>query len=435
MDTVPVLNDTKNLWTHEPWSGHIDEEGGAIWGRGSSDAKSSLIGILEAVEILLEGGTSPSAPSSLLLGAAKLSEFIMEHLGLENKVGMIVDEGSGISEQLGAELAMVSVAEKGYYDAIVTIKTPVVTLPCHLTIHAVVALEANPHPLSLPDNSPYLQSLVCLARYSPKIDPWLKFAIEHISEFRTAVISALSSAIDSRYLMTTSQAVDIISGGHKVNALPEVVSFLVNHRVAFDSSSTLLEARLMKILKPVAAKHNLNLTLVPADPSSPPVTVTVPSDVTAHGSMSIKPYAPALEPAPVSPSFGDAAYETLAGTIMHVLAPKGTGKVVKPEPGKEDLNFAVSPMLMPANTDTRHYWRLTRNIYRFGPYRKLGGIHTVDEYITQDSFLEGVAFFHELIRNWKTSDQFLYLIFPPFPLFALCNSLSPEMQSLEFAYA
>lgn len=39
-----------------------------------------------------------------------------------------------------------------------------------------------------------------------------------------------------RYLVTTSQAVDLIGGGVKVNALPETSYFVVNYRVSVDST-------------------------------------------------------------------------------------------------------------------------------------------------------------------------------------------------------
>jgi hypothetical protein len=41
---VPVLPATKDLWTHDPFGGEYD--GTYIWGRGSSDDKSGLIGIM-----------------------------------------------------------------------------------------------------------------------------------------------------------------------------------------------------------------------------------------------------------------------------------------------------------------------------------------------------------------------------------------------------
>lgn len=46
LDVVPVLPATKKLWTHVPYGGEYDEETGLIWGRGSSDDKSGVIGAL-----------------------------------------------------------------------------------------------------------------------------------------------------------------------------------------------------------------------------------------------------------------------------------------------------------------------------------------------------------------------------------------------------
>jgi Gly-Xaa carboxypeptidase len=44
IDVVPVLPATRDLWTHDPFGGEYD--GTYIWGRGSSDDKSGLIGIM-----------------------------------------------------------------------------------------------------------------------------------------------------------------------------------------------------------------------------------------------------------------------------------------------------------------------------------------------------------------------------------------------------
>lgn len=54
-DVVPEGDPEK--WTYPPYSGTIAD--GKIWGRGSSDCKSNLIGQLEAVEALLEKGYEP----------------------------------------------------------------------------------------------------------------------------------------------------------------------------------------------------------------------------------------------------------------------------------------------------------------------------------------------------------------------------------------
>jgi Gly-Xaa carboxypeptidase len=57
-DVVPVPESTIPSWTHPPFSGFYD--GKYIWGRGASDCKNILIGILEAIESLVSAGFEPA---------------------------------------------------------------------------------------------------------------------------------------------------------------------------------------------------------------------------------------------------------------------------------------------------------------------------------------------------------------------------------------
>lgn len=51
-DVVPVDPATAHQWKYPPYSGHFDGE--RIWGRGSNDDKSGLIGILSVPSVLLD---------------------------------------------------------------------------------------------------------------------------------------------------------------------------------------------------------------------------------------------------------------------------------------------------------------------------------------------------------------------------------------------
>jgi acetylornithine deacetylase/succinyl-diaminopimelate desuccinylase-like protein len=66
----------------------------------------------------------------------------------------------------------------------------------------------------------------------------------------------------------------------------------------------------------------------------------------------------------------------------------------------------VAPAMMTANTDTRHYWGLSKNIYRFAPMRlnkeDIARIHGTDERMAISNYVEIVHFYNRLIRN---SDQ------------------------------
>ena len=99
-DVVPVNHYTLNKWSHPPFSGHFD--GKLLWGRGSSDDKNGLIGILSTVETLIENGFKPTRSivlsfgfdeeASGLHGAKRLADFLLEKYG-ENAFALLVDEG------------------------------------------------------------------------------------------------------------------------------------------------------------------------------------------------------------------------------------------------------------------------------------------------------------------------------------------------------
>jgi carboxypeptidase PM20D1 len=67
-----------------------------------------------------------------------------------------------------------------------------------------------------------------------------------------------------------------------------------------------------------------------------------------------------------------------------------------------DSSILVTPGLMLALTDSRHYAGLSEDIYRFTPMRlgpqDLTRLHGVDERIAIENYAEIIAFNHRLIR-------------------------------------
>lgn len=128
-DVVPV--DSIDKWTHAPFSGHIDED--FVYGRGASDCKNVLVGLMESVELLLAGNFAPRRTILLSFGfdeeisgtqgALPLARHIEDVYGKDG-VALIVDEGSGFSEIYGQIFATPGVAEKGYIDVTVTVTMP-----------------------------------------------------------------------------------------------------------------------------------------------------------------------------------------------------------------------------------------------------------------------------------------------------------------------
>jgi Gly-Xaa carboxypeptidase len=110
-DVVPVEPTTVDQWAHPPYSGYCDGE--RIWGRGSSDDKSGLVGIMITIETLLEKGFKPARSIVLsfgfdeersgVYGAQEIAKALLALYG-ENAFALIVDEGAGLSELYGGIL-------------------------------------------------------------------------------------------------------------------------------------------------------------------------------------------------------------------------------------------------------------------------------------------------------------------------------------------
>lgn len=151
---------------------------------------------------------------------------------------------------------------------------------------------------------------------------------------------------DSRYFVQTSQAVDVIRGGVKVNALPEIVSALVNYRIDVSSSVAEHQQRLVDdIFAPFAKRHDLTLDAFDAG--------VVVNGSKGHASIvTVRGFGP-LEPAPVSPkTVEDARWRLLAGTTRHVF---GEDSVVAPglEGGNTDTQFVRRLSVAPSDADRR----------------------------------------------------------------------------------
>lgn len=173
-DVVPVPKVTESRWKYPPYSAHYD--GRFIWGRGASDCKNVLIGVLEAFETLLEKDFTPER--TILAGFGFDEEisgyhgaqFIAQHLEDskgKDSIDLIIDEGGlGIKDMNGATFALPGLGEKGYFDARITVETAgghSSVPPDHTGIgilsQIVSAIEAAPYePELTPINRAFISS-------------------------------------------------------------------------------------------------------------------------------------------------------------------------------------------------------------------------------------------------------------------------------------
>ncbi|OJA18441.1 hypothetical protein AZE42_05816, partial [Rhizopogon vesiculosus] len=329
IDVVPTNDATDDDWINPPFSGYYDGEW--IWGRGSCDYKPGVIGSMTAIETLLERGFKPTRSIILaygideerggLTGAAAIGEYLVKTYG-KDSISMIVDEGGGYSDMGGTIFAAPAVAEKGYLDVRMDVLTPgghSSRPPKHTGIGilagVVTELEANPHVPELARDRTYYQSLQCRAKYDAAFPPDMrKLVLEsQSSDEKLRELAKRLDDFDPAYSASagTTQAIDIIYGGVKVNALPEAVYAIANHRIADHSSVSELQDRFTNIVAPVAAKYNMSLDAFGK---------TVGLEVPTWGLVKLSDaFASALEPAPVTPTTGSGPYELLSGTVLSTL--------------------------------------------------------------------------------------------------------------------
>jgi carboxypeptidase PM20D1 len=364
-DVVPVSPETEPDWTHSPFAGEIAD--GHVWGRGALDDKSSLMGILEAVEALLASGFQPRRTLYLAFGqdeeiggtqgAAKIAGLLRSR---QVRVEYILDEGGFVAEGLipglAAPAALVGIAEKGY----LTLELSVAgegghsSMPeRHTTIgilsSALVRLEENPFPADLSfsrlffagvaSGMPFPKRLVLANQWL--FAPWIEKMLGRSAEMNAGI--------------RTTIAPTQLSAGVKENVLPVRATAVVNFRVMPGEQTEGVIERVRKIVD--------------------------------DSRVQIRARAIRSEPSPVS-DVRAASYGMLERTIRQVAA-------------EEEL--LVAPYLVVGATDCRYFNDLCDNIYRFSFIRigpeDLKRVHGTDERISVAGYAQLVRFYAQLLRN------------------------------------
>ncbi|ORY32180.1 putative carboxypeptidase s precursor [Naematelia encephala] len=430
-DTVPVLEASLDQWEQPPFSGHYD--GTYVWGRGSSDTKSSLIAVLSALEHLLASGYTPKRTviagfgsdeeSGGPYGAILISKYLKEKYG-DNSIALLVDEGSGLVESYGQAFGTPGVTEKGSANIEITVETlgghssvPPEHTGIGLLALAIAEVEKHPYAPTLPTFSPIYGFLTCAASHAQGLSEYLRQEVFKAEDGNARALKDLPSEFIKvgftgvkagpgqgnviQALMSTTQATDIVRGGVKVNALPEVVSAKINHRINVESNGAEVEAKLVETLTPLAKTYNLTLT-------GPDGKDAVTG---GKGRISLSDGGRYGDPAPISPfDVSDPVWDVLAGTSRGVWASRREispdGKLLDLEAGKD---LVMAPFMSTGNTDTRYYWAFTDNIYRYRyqPMAGTFGAHTVNEHTNADDVVEMARFYLSLVVNFDEAEGVL----------------------------
>ncbi|KIK60455.1 hypothetical protein GYMLUDRAFT_168042 [Collybiopsis luxurians FD-317 M1] len=415
-DVVPVDWSTEDQWIHGPYSGLYDGKSCTwIFGRGSVDDKADLIAQLLAVNSLLEAGFKPRRTVVLAFGfdeeasgtegAGKLAPYLEETYGRDG-FAMLLDEGEGYGENLkeGVIVALLGVSEKGYFDASIEVFAPgghSSIPPDHTSIGLlsllIASLEANSHPPRLLRNGTAFAAAQCAVQHPTKPG---KYPAGMKDLARRATVPGDDVALQKfakalfeadpffKVLSRTTQAVDLISGGVKINALPERAEAVINHRIAEHSTAQEVKKHIIDLVLPLAAEHNLSVQAFGDD---------IRNGSEAYRVVLSDAFYSPLEPSPVTPISNSPMYDVLSGTIIATLQSskryQADGVVVAPSLGLGKFTYGY----------TLYYWNLTRNIFRYSHRGdsddRYNGLHTINEGVRAESFIEQIRFFTNLILN------------------------------------
>lgn len=193
-----------------------------------------------------------------------------------------------------------------------------------------------------------------LERIGPELPFGKRLAMANLWLFKLLVARTLSTLPATNATIRTTTAATIIEGGLKENVLPSRARAVVNFRILPGDSIERVLSHVRDVVNDRRVKVN------------------------RFGGF-------ASEPSPVS-SINSASFEIVQRTIRQVF------------PG-----VLVAPALVVAATDSRHYVKLTDNVYRFSPLRMrhedLNRVHGTNERAAIVDHAGSVKFFFQLIRN------------------------------------
>jgi carboxypeptidase PM20D1 len=362
MDVVPA-GDTSS-WEKAPFSGEND--GTYIWGRGTLDDKSGMISILEAVEKLLNEGFEPERTIYLafghdeeiggLRGAETIADTLKER-GVEAE--FVLDEGmtitKGIVPMMKRPVALIGTSEKGYLSVNLTVEMSGGHSSIPQKESALIVLNKAIYNLVNKQMKAKITGPVNdFIRYiGPEMPFYVKAIFANKWIFKGILLNIYKGSASGNALVRTTTAPTIIHSGIKDNIIPTKAEATINFRILSEETSADVLDHIGKVINDKRVKIS----------------------AMEEGRS---------EPAPVSPS--DVTGFTNIFTVIRQIYPEA----------------AVSPTIVLAATDSRHFSEVSKNIYRFLPViinsEDLSRSHGLNERTRIEDFKRGLSFYYQLIK-------------------------------------
>ncbi|MEP9363311.1 M20 family peptidase [Nocardioides sp. CN2-186] len=361
LDVVPVEADAP--WQHPPFGAEIHD--GAVWGRGTLDDKGPLVGICEAVEALLAEGFTPAQDVWLSFGCNEEVSGTAATLAVEELVRrgvqpwFVVDEGGAIAAEafpgVAAPIGVVGVTEKGVTSVQLRVdgrgghaSTPAKMGPTARLARAITRLDRSPMPASIPD-----PTLELFRRMGPHASAALRPLLGNATKLKPLVTRVLIAAGPEPAAMTrTTFAITTLSGSPALNVIASTARAGVNIRIMVGDTV----AGVLEHVRKAIDDDQVQIEVVEQN-----------------------------EPSPVSP-YDDEAFRLLECCITEVFP-----------------DSFPAPYVMMAATDSRFFTRICDRVYRFAPFRmdkaQRQSIHSYDEHLGVDAFLDGIRWYRRLIES------------------------------------
>lgn len=284
-------------------------------------------------------------------GAASIGKFLEERYG-QNGVALILDEGGlGLTEIGGALYAMPAVMEKGYLDIWIEVhvtgghsSAPFPHTGIGIMSEIVNVLESNPYEASLDKDHPFWGHMQCQARYSPDAIPEVTKLVKN--DDIEGLTKYIANVYPLQFLAQTSQAIDFIAGGQKINAMPEVTTLGVNYRVAPHDSIPKIQHNVVKYVSDIVDKFDFKVVAFEGDEEYAAFAADnevrkrdLPTEIDYNGTLVLRSDR-SSKVTPKAPTEG-AVWDVFSGTVQHAFPHDGP----------------IVPVgeIMTGNTDTRHY--------------------------------------------------------------------------------
>jgi len=366
LDVVPVEKVSMEDWLQGPYSGIRSD--GYIWGRGALDDKSSALGILEAIDMLLDEGFQPVRSIYVALdhdeevggqGAQAMAKWLRSQ-GVRSV--FTLDEGSLLLENvlpgLSKPVAMIGLSEKGYVSLKLEVNLaegghssiPPAETAIGILSRSIGRLEENPFPPRIDGPTRALFDYT-----GPEMNLPLRAIFANLWLTKGLLAGQLGQDAKSAAIIRTTTAPTIIKAGIKDNVLPTLATAVVNFRIIPGETPEFVRDRVIRIIN----------------------DKRVEVDFQEQFSVS--------EPAPVSET------SALGFQVIH-----RTIRELYPE-------AVVAPGLVVGATDSRHYREVSEQTYRFMPALldadELSGIHGINERISIANYEQMIRWYIRLLEN------------------------------------